>query len=217
MSAIQEFFQETKVQAFRRALLSEQQKGLWSRYEKLNKTVSHPNVVFAGDSITEFYPIHELLSSKFKLYNRGIHGITSLQLRAHLHNQIIDLIPDKLFLLIGINDLKTHSPYETFLSIDMIIKDIIKECPQTHIYLLSILPINTTSDFIHSSNKRSNQAIIELNNYLTTLKDVDWIDIHQKLCDESGQLYKPLTTDGIHLTIEGYELISEELRKHLLV
>ena len=109
MTDFQELYHKADVQEYRQYILADQQHQLWEKYASLNKTVSHPNIVFAGDSITEYFPIHELLTSTMPLYNRGVHGIDSLQFLEHLSSQILDLAPSKVFLLIGVNDLKKRT------------------------------------------------------------------------------------------------------------
>ena len=78
MTGFQELYHKADVTEFRNKVLADQQVQLWEKYDALNKLVKQPNIVFAGDSITEYFPIHEMLISNFPLYNRGVHGINSL-------------------------------------------------------------------------------------------------------------------------------------------
>lgn len=112
MTGFQELYHKADVTEFRNKVLADQQVQLWEKYDALNKLVKQPNIVFAGDSITEYFPIHEMLISNFPLYNRGVHGINSLQLLEHLYTQVLDLRPSKVVLLIGVNDLKIRHPPE---------------------------------------------------------------------------------------------------------
>ena len=55
--------------------------------EKLNKG----QIVFAGDSITEFFALKKYLGRDFPLVNRGIAGTDSVWLLEHLKEQVLDL------------------------------------------------------------------------------------------------------------------------------
>ena len=218
MTALQELYHKADVQEYRQFILANQQNQLWEKYTALNKNVSHPNIVFVGDSITEFFPIHELLTSTVALYNRGIHGITSQQLLEHLDSQVLDLAPSKVFLLIGVNDLKTRGPKDVCQTIQTIVLAIRQRLPETEIVLLSVLPINESSKFVHTPSLRTNFNILQLNSYLSELTNdkLHWLDVHDLLCDESGQLKCDLTLDGIHLTIEGYRIIASVINPLLI-
>ena len=198
-------------------MLKDQQEQLWEKYAALNKLASQPNIVFAGDSITEFFPVHEMLQSELKLYNRGIHGINSLQLLEHLNTQVLDLKPSKVVLLIGVNDLKTRQPEEVRETIETIIATIQQKLPETQIILLSVFPMNESPEFVRTPSLRSNKSISILNKFLSHLASdkVKWVDVHDLLCDESGQLCRDLTVDGLHLTIDGYTIISKIIQQYL--
>ena len=139
MTDFQELYHKADVTEFRKQILADQQAQLWEKYDALNQLVKQPNVVFAGDSITEYFPIHEMLTSDLSLYNRGVHGINSLQLLEHLNTQILDLLPSKVVLLIGVNDLKTRQPEEVREMIETIIATIQQKLPETQIILLSAM------------------------------------------------------------------------------
>ena len=60
------------------------------------------DVVFLGDSLTDFYPIEEF--TDVKIVNRGIAGDTTSDVM-HRVSEVVELKPKKLFLQIGINDM----------------------------------------------------------------------------------------------------------------
>ena len=62
------------VQLLEQWLLKEQAK-LQENYRKLNQvSVKEPDIIFIGDSIVEYYPLHELLRTDKTVVNRGIRG-----------------------------------------------------------------------------------------------------------------------------------------------
>lgn len=169
MTGFQELYHKADVTDFRNKVLADQQVQLWEKYDALNKLVKQPNIVFAGDSITEYFPIHEMLISNFPLYNRGVHGINSLQLLEHLHTQVLDLRPSKVVLLIGVNDLKIRHPEEVCETIETIMATIQQKLPETEIILLSVFPMNESPRFVRTPNHRNNDSINQLNNLLSNL------------------------------------------------
>ncbi|MGX8019828.1 GDSL-type esterase/lipase family protein [Streptococcus pasteurianus] len=218
MIEFQKLYHKADVQEYCQFILVDQQNKLREKYAALNKSVSHPNILFVGDSITEFFPVHELLTSTVRLYNRGIHGITSQQLLKHLDSQVIDLNPNRVFLLIGANDLKTRRPEEVYQTIQTIILEIHNQLPETDIVLMSVFPINESPEFIRTPSLRTNHSISQLNAYLSELTNdkVYWLDVHDLLCDESGQLKRDLTLDGLHLTVAGYQVVADIINLFLM-
>ncbi len=217
MTDFQVLYQKSDVKEFRAYVLKDQQEQLWEKYAALNKLASQPNIVFAGDSITEFFPVHEMLQSELKLYNRGIHGINSLQLLEHLNTQVLDLKPSKVVLLIGVNDLKTRQPEEVRETIETIIATIQQKLPETQIILLSVFPMNESPRFVRTPSHRNNDSINRLNALLSDLSGdgVTYLNLHGALCDESGELPLNRTVDGLHLNVDGYRVVSEILSAYL--
>ncbi len=217
MTDFQELYHKADVTEFRKQILADQQAQLWEKYDALNQLVKQPNVVFAGDSITEYFPIYEMLTSDLPLYNRGVHGINSLQLLEHLNTQVLDLKPSKVVLLIGVNDLKTRQPEEVRETIDTIIATIQQKLPETQIILLSVFPMNESPRFVRTPSHRNNDSINQLNDFLSDLSGdgVIYLNLHGALCDESGELPLNRTVDGLHLNVDGYRVVSEILSAYL--
>lgn len=215
MPAFQNGFSNPDIEVFRQGLLAQEQAELWQKYEQLNAIAETGGIVFAGDSITEFFPVSELLSASLPVYNRGIHGIDSQQLLAHCDSQILGLQPKALFLLIGVNDLKVRNPQETAETVQELCQAIRTASPDTQIFLLSVYPINQSPHFPQKPSKRSNAAIAELNLLLAELADLTFINVYPHLLDKGGQLKAAYTTDGIHLTVAGYCAVSLCLQPYL--
>lgn len=213
MMKFDKLYNEPHVIDYRNQLLKINQLALWDKYRQLNTTANSGEIVFVGDSITEFNPIEELIESSLKIYNRGIRGITSLQLLDHLEEQILGLKPKIIFLMIGVNDLKTREPQVVFETILTIIKQVKKNLPQSKIYLQSILPINESSKFIRNKNRRSTKTILNLNKLLSEIDNVYWLDLNSLLRDSNNELPERYTTDGVHLTIDAYRIISQKFQE----
>ena len=78
------------------------------RYDYLNRTVVPGQILFAGSSLMEQFPVHEFqlgagLSSL--IYNRGIGGFTTAEMLEHMETCVYALRPARIFLNIGTNDM----------------------------------------------------------------------------------------------------------------
>lgn len=210
---LDELFKEPLVIDYRSQLLTVNQEALWEKYHDLNRFVRPNSILFVGDSITEFNPVQELISSKIPIYNRGIRGLTSLQLLSHIKDQIIDVKARFIFLMIGVNDLKTRTPKDVFRTISEIVEKVKKDCPNTTLFLQAVLPINESDEFKRSNTGRSNQSICQLNQLLKTIDGVTWLDYHDMLYDNHKQLAHDYTVDGVHLTVSAYHLLAQKLQE----
>ena len=129
----------------------------------------------------------------------------------HLKEQILDLEPSKLVILIGINDIGRGYPVQDVVNrISDIIMTIRQESLYTEIYLLSIFPVSERLE--HASNV----TVGELNQQLAVLPGVTYVDLFDYLTDAQGQLNANYTTDGLHLNPQAYQVIAEPIIKEIL-
>ena len=78
------------------------------RYRHLNRFCKKGQIVLAGSSLMEQFPIYELMQDfdlPLTIYNRGIGGYVSRDMLAALDVQVLELAPSKLFINIGTNDI----------------------------------------------------------------------------------------------------------------
>lgn len=83
-----------------------------AKFVNENQKLDKGQIVFAGDSITEFFALKKYLGRDLPLVNRGIAGTDSVWLLDHLKEQVLELEPSKLVLLIGINDIGRAYPIQ---------------------------------------------------------------------------------------------------------
>lgn len=173
-------------------------------------------IVFLGNSITDHWQWHEYFTppTGVAILNRGIGGdITAGVL--HRMPEIIRHQPSKLFLMIGINDLIGSKPNAQIIAnIEHILSILKSQCPDTKIYLESILPINreifkTDTPSVSTDNIRQVNAELSA---LAKRMDCTYLDIFSLLIDpETDMLRASYTRDGIHLTAQGYRLWINEI------
>ena len=205
------------VQLLENWLLKEQAK-IQTKYRELNQiSVLEPDIIFIGDSIVEYYPFQELLGTAKTIVNRGIRGYqTGLLLEnldAHLYGDAVD----QIILLIGTNDIGKDIPMNDALdNLEGVIQSLNRDYPLSQIKLLSILPVNEGEEYKQTVYIRTNEKIREWNQAYEALASaymqVDFLPIYDSLTDSEGQLQSAYTTDGLHLSVAGYQALSEALK-----
>ncbi|ATF57007.1 MULTISPECIES: SGNH/GDSL hydrolase family protein [Streptococcus] len=205
------------VQLLENWLLKEQEK-IQTKYRELNQvSVLEPDIIFIGDSIVEYYPLQELFGDAMTIVNRGIRGYQTRLLLENLDAHLYGDAVDQIVLLIGTNDIgKDVSMNETLDNLERVIQSIAREYPLSQIKLLSILPVNEGEKYKQTVYIRTNEKIREWNQAYEALASayvqVDFVSIYDSLTDTEGQLQSAYTTDGLHLSVAGYQALSEALK-----
>jgi lysophospholipase L1-like esterase len=207
-----------------------------NRFKQLNQHALPGQILFAGSSLAEQFPVDEL---KMKLnpipviYNRGIGGDTMSDLEADLDTLIIELKPRVLFINIGSNDLNlsTYNENELVSRYKKMLLRIIEKLPQIKIYVLSYYPVNPQAakdipaEYAAGMfSTRNNKNINSINKKLQLMAEklskevaavVAYIDVNTCLLDGNGQLDPELTVEGIHLWPEAYVRVLDVLKAYL--
>lgn len=171
------------------------------------------DIVFIGNSITEAGNWSEIISFD-GFANRGISGDNSYGVLARL-DEALSLGPKKLFLMIGVNDLKRGTPHESiFRNHRRIAQKVRDQYPQVDLYIQSVLPVREPKPAEYYL-KITNEKIDAINRGLRQIASdygFQFVDLHKEVfSDEEGLLYERFTTDGLHLSKEGYEAWIEHL------
>lgn len=180
-------------------------------FKALNRDVPKGGIVFVGDSITQDYNVYEAFPGRV-VYNRGIGGDTTEGLSKRMDVSIHELKPSIVVLLIGTNDfalLKT-TPEQIFNRIRRIVLEIKVAHPKAKIILQSVYPVNETID-PKTVLPRTNPLIDQLNDYLKTIEGITYLDLSSKLKDQEGRFQKDYTLEGLHVSPEGYALVTKEI------
>lgn len=194
-----------------------------ANYKLLNETAAlHGQTVLAGDSITEIFNDYELFYewSKEKncaVYNRGISGDTSNRLSERFYDNVLNISPKNIVLLIGTNDIGMGRKNEdTAKDIKNILEQIRSKSAEINVILEAVYPVNKNLS-IESRQMvgiRSNDKIQELNTILKSLADdfgCVWLDLTDVLSDENGNLHKAYCYDGLHLNANGFQTVAEHI------
>ncbi len=190
-----------------------------ANFTLLNEKYALQNqTVLLGDSITDFFNWYELFYDFSKksgqaVYNRGISGDTTDRLLERLPQNVLNIKPKNVVLLIGTNDIGRELPLSlTLQNVEQIIKNTKAECPDANFILEAVYPVNEKMRDIRE--KRNNKKIHEMNKeYIKLCKKYDciWLDFTDQLKDETGNLKREYTFDGLHINAKAYEIVASRV------
>lgn len=195
-------------------------------YREKNKEAVYGQVVFAGSSLMEMFPINKLLEEHGDdtiIYNRGIGGYVTNELLQVTDVCITDLKPKKVFLNIGTNDLSNpRIPISQMIeNYDRILCKIEEALPQTAIYLMAYYPVNyeaAAEEMKECLKIRTNEKIERANEEVKKLAQKHgqhYIDVNKNLKDEQGRLKAEYTIEGMHIKEEGYAAIYDDVMRYV--
>lgn len=192
-------------------------------YTLFNQMAQPHKTVMLGDSITELYRLEEFFPDII-LYNRGISGNTTAEVLTRLYDNVINIIPARVFIQIGTNDLAKNGDRvinNAYKNIIKIIETLINEIENVKIYVVSIYPVNRlkskTAKLLMLESRR-NDRINKLNHMLNDYciaNNIKYIDVFTHLLDEQNNLNKEYTIEGLHLTFKGYEAVTKILAQYI--
>lgn len=189
----------------------------------IKKEIINPNVVFFGDSITDYYDLDKYYPN-LKKVNSGISGQRTGDLKKDMYNRVYRYNPSKVILLIGINNFLSDddSVDNVVGDIKEIVENIHKELPNTEISIQSIYPINTDwgviynrgDSYVHNVTKKIIDSNDKIKKYCNDNK-YTYIDVFEELSDDNCEFKREYTNDGLHPNEKGYDKITETLKKYL--
>ncbi|PSB25870.1 GDSL-type esterase/lipase family protein [Stenomitos frigidus] len=177
--------------------------------------VNASNIIFLGDSITDEGEWAELLNNP-AIRNRGISSDTTIGVLDRLQD-IIAPRPQKIFLMIGVNDLSNlgRSPADVVQTHKEILTQIREQSPQTNVFIQSVLPIHPSLflGFVTNSNIQTlNEQLQRLANEFS----YPYINLHAHFLGAHHQLDAQYTSDGIHLNGIAYQRWAKLIEPHVL-
>lgn len=183
------------------------------------RDIDSKTIVMLGNSLTENGgDWAKRLATSAKVVNRGIIGDNTIGMVNRLC-QITPYHPRAIFLMAGINDM-SHGlpPQEVANLVITLIDSIRRQSPTTLLLVESILPINESTGRWKTLTGRTDDIPIanQLIQAYCKPRGIIYIDIFRQMKSKHDNALRPeLTTDGLHLNAEGYELWSAELRRYI--
>lgn len=196
----------------------------YDSFKVQNANLSKGQIVFVGDSITDFYPLDDYYADlNLATYNRGIGGDTTGGLLDRMKVSIFDLEPSKIVLMIGVNDIVGGRKNNEYVlnNYDRILKQISQNLPSAEVHCMSLLPIcmdiqpyvpNYDIAALNNQILQANTSIEELaSNY-----GYNYHNLNQLVSNEGDSLKSQYTDDGLHLNSAGFEIWTNLLKPFLV-
>ena len=167
-------------------------------------------VVFMGNSITiGWLQTHPDFFKNKPYVNRGISGQTTPQMLVRFRADVVDLDAAAVVLLAGTNDIAGNTGPVTLEMILDNIKSIteIAQANDIKVILCSVLP---AFDYPWRPGLAPNVKIPKLNKMIKRYAEESgayYLDYFTALEDGNNGMIKEYTTDGVHLTLEGYQVM----------
>ncbi len=200
--------------------------------------------LFQGDSITDWFRERDDITSlgmgyplvtaanigtkypeKFKFINKGISGNRVVDLYARIKCDLINLKPDYLSILIGVNDVWHElqcengvdaEKYEKIYS--MLIEEVKEALPEIKIFILEpFVTEGTATDENIGYFKTETKLRAKAARRVAEKYGLTFIPLQEKFdeaCKKAPASY--WTRDGVHPTAEGHGIISAELTKAIV-
>jgi lysophospholipase L1-like esterase len=175
-------------------------------------------VVFMGNSITiGWLQTHPDFFKNKPYVNRGISGQTTPQMLVRFRADVVDLDAAAVVLLAGTNDIAGNTGPVT---LEMILDNIksmteIAQANNIKVILCSVLP---AFDYPWRPGLAPNVKIPKLNKMIKRYAEESgayYLDYFTALEDGNNGMIKEYTTDGVHLTLEGYQVMEPLVEKAL--
>ncbi|MDF2433957.1 MAG: hypothetical protein JWP44_3588 [Mucilaginibacter sp.] len=171
-------------------------------------------IIFLGNSITEMGNWKKLLNDS-TVINRGIGGDITYGILKRLKD-VTDRQPSKLFILCGINDIGKDIP-DSVIADNMlkIVNRVHAACPQTKIYVESVLPVNPTMPHFPQHYDKEEHVLILNKLYKDNAKvgNYTFINIFPLFLSKDQRLIPEYSYEGLHIKPKGFEVWVAYLKK----
>ncbi|MBO6662747.1 MULTISPECIES: SGNH/GDSL hydrolase family protein [Roseivirga] len=181
-------------------------------------TQGEKSVVFMGNSITEGWKNIRPEFFEGKPYvNRGISGQTTPQMLIRFTQDVIDLRPEAVVILAGINDIagNTGPTTQKMITDNIFAMAKLAKAHNIKVLLCSVLPAN---DFPWRPGLEPAQKVIDLNDELKAFAKehkITYVDYFSAMVNEQNGLKAELGSDGVHPNTAGYLVMEPILEKAL--
>ncbi len=192
-----------------------------AKYETENsqlppKQSGKKRIVLMGDSITEFWSqIQPDFFTNTSYINRGISGQTTPQMLIRFRPDVLNLHPDVVVILAGVNDIAGNTGPTTLAKIFGNIQSMVElaKANKIKVILCSVLPAN---NFYWRPNDQAAENIIQLNQMIQTYakqQHIPYVDYHSAMADAHKGLPKEFSEDSVHPNLKGYQTMQPLLVK----
>jgi lysophospholipase L1-like esterase len=190
-----------------------------ARYHDANRTATGARVVFMGDSITDFWqqPRFGGFFPGQPYADRGISGQTTPQMLLRFRADVIDLHPQAVVILGGINDIAGATGPESDEEIEGYLASIsdLAHASGIAVVLASLTPVSAyhvpNATAMPQTTQRPMARIRAVNTwmagYAAAHGDV-YLDYFSALIDATGLMGAAFSADDLHPTTAGYAVMA---------
>lgn len=186
----------------------------FGRYSKQNDEIAghKVNAVFMGNSITDNWArLDPEFFSSHGFVGRGISGQTTSEMLVRFRRDVLDLEPEAVAILAGINDIAQNNGY---ISLENTFGNIVSMCElakahRIKVIICSTLPCDRLS---WRPEIKPAEQVKELNAMLKDYADrnrILFVDYWSVMANGNGGLDKEISGDGCHPNIDGYEIMEK--------
>ncbi|MBQ7921713.1 MAG: SGNH/GDSL hydrolase family protein [Clostridia bacterium] len=159
---------------------------------------------------------------QYKVLNRGISGNRIVDLYARIKSDIINLKPDIMSILIGVNDVWHEfskkngvAPEKYYKIYDMLIEEVKEALPDTKMIILEPFVLNGAATKEHWEDFSNEvRKLAEKSRLLAQKHDLPFIELQDKFTEAAKLVSDEYwLSDGVHPTTAGHELIAREWMK----
>ena len=187
----------------------------FNRYAEANAALnSNPDVVFMGNSITDFWPAKspEFWADNAGFVGRGISGQTTCEMLVRFRQDVIGLHPRVVVILAGINDIAQNNGKITLANVLGNLQSM-TELARAHGIKVALCSVVPCSRFPWRPEIKPAMLVKHLNGmiaqYVAGLAsdEVVYVDYYTPMANAEGGLDADLADDGCHPTPKGYAIM----------
>ena len=189
-----------------------------ARYRDANKTLTQADVVFMGDSITDFWqqPRFGGFFPGKNYVDRGISAQTTPQMLIRFRPDVIALKPRAVVILAGTNDIAGNTGPMTNEEIQNNLASMaeLAKANNIKVVLASITPVsayhaapNTPPQTTRRPVDRVQAINAWMKSYASANKHV-YLDYYSAMIDSTGMLKTELSEDDLHPNAAGYKVMA---------
>jgi lysophospholipase L1-like esterase len=181
--------------------------------DRLRQSGARPEVVFIGNSVTEYWAVADPQLFAAAYVNRGIAGQTTGQTLGRFMQDVVSLRPKAVHILTGTNDIAGNGGWTSEARIQANITAMVRLARAS-----GIVPILATLTPSRRFGWRPNlDPIVPIARFNGWLRDfarrerIVLIDYHAELADAGQGMPSALSRDGTHPNTAGYQIMAKAL------
>lgn len=188
------------------------------RYREANRTVTRADVVFMGDSITDFWqqPRFGGFFPGKNYVDRGISAQTTPQMLIRFRPDVIALKPRAVVILAGTNDIAGNTGPMTNEDIQNNVASMaeLAKASNIRVVLASITPVSayhTAPNAPPQTTRRPVERIKAINDWMKAYATANrhvYLDYYSAMIDSTGMLRTELSDDDLHPNAAGYKVMA---------